>query len=139
MVWEYTAYTVSRFQSSYFWILLVIMFYSEIISSIFAPCLVHGFTIDLNVCPSLFWIHFSSVQVRVFVKKSYIHSRDLLSWACVLVKKCRRLVLEILVEKMLKLKRTFYTLLSLILNNNSLPFFHFTRWMIADSFIVPIR
>ena len=48
------------------------MFYSEIISSIFAPCLVHGFTIDLNVCPSLFWIHFSSVQVRVFVKKSYI-------------------------------------------------------------------
>ena len=52
-------------------------------------------------------------------------SRDLLSWACVLVKKCRRLVLEILVEKMLKLKRTFYTLLSLILNNNSLPFFHY--------------
>ena len=41
-----------------FWILLVIMFYSEILSYIFAPCLVYGFIIALNVCPSLFWIHF---------------------------------------------------------------------------------
>ena len=65
-------YTVmSSFQSCYFLNCSSHYVDSEILSCIFAPCLVYGFIIALNVYVSHHF-YLSSVQVSVFVKESYI-------------------------------------------------------------------
>lgn len=65
-------YTVmSSFQSCYFLNCSSHYVDSEILSCIFAPCLVYGFRIALNVYVSHHF-YLSSVQVSVFVKESYI-------------------------------------------------------------------
>lgn len=86
-------YTVmSSFQSCYFLNCSSHYVDSEILSCIFAPCLVYGFRIALNVYVSHHF-YLSSVQVSVFVKESYIHFQRPFIFGLGWWKKGRRLVL----------------------------------------------